>query len=352
MQISVNLKYKSYNVLIKKGLRHSISKILKDNLDNKKIIVITDENLYNFYHKTVIEDLRQNFNTSVIVITPGEMSKSFSSLIEIYNKLLDFKITRDDLIVAFGGGVTGDIAGFVASTILRGVKFVQIPTSLISQIDSSIGGKVAVNLPRAKNIVGSFYHPELVLIDPVFLNTLDKKYLEDGMGEVIKCGCIRDEGLFNKLSSYDTYNDLLDDSEYIIYECCKIKKSVVEEDEKDFGSRMLLNFGHTIGHAIEKYYDYNKYSHGEAVAIGMYNITKKSEKVGLTEYGTSEKIKRQLLKFNLPYNYPKNTDIDQLVTTAYLDKKNRSNHMNIVLLKRIGKSFIKRIQKDEIKNYF
>ncbi|MDV2934331.1 3-dehydroquinate synthase, partial [Enterococcus faecalis] len=171
-----------------------------------------------------------------------------------------------DLIIALGGGVVGDLAGFVASTFLRGISFIQIPTSLLAQVDSSVGGKVAVDLERGKNLVGSFYHPELVLIDPNMLGTLPEKYFNDGLGEVIKYGCIKSKELFEKLEGFENKEDLKENIGEIIYECCNIKREVVEYDEKDLGERMILNFGHTLGHAIEQIYNYETYSHGEAVA--------------------------------------------------------------------------------------
>ncbi len=166
---------------------------------------------------------------------------------------------------------------------LRGISFIQIPTSLLAQVDSSVGGKVAVDLERGKNLVGSFYHPELVLIDPNMLGTLPEKYFNDGLGEVIKYGCIKSKELFEKLEGFENKEDLKENIGEIIYECCNIKREVVENDEKDLGERMVLNFGHTLGHAIEQIYNYETYSHGEAVAIGMNMISKIAEEKDLTK---------------------------------------------------------------------
>jgi len=269
---------------------------------------------------------------------------------DVYNELLDFEITRSDLILTFGGGVVGDLGGFAASTLLRGIKFVQIPTSLLAQIDSSVGGKVAINLEKGKNLVGSFYHPKAVYIDPNLLETLDKRFFYDGMAEVIKYGCIRDKELFEKLLEYDTKDELMNNIEEIIYSCLSIKKEIVERDEKDTAERMLLNFGHTFGHVIEKYFNYEKYTHGEAVAMGMYHITKKSEDMGLTEKGTSELIERILSKYNLQHNMV-DMNKDKMIEIIGLDKKNEESSINMIFLKKIGHSFIKKINKEEIEKY-
>ena len=183
----------------------------------------------------------------------------------------------------------GDLAGFVASTFLRGVKFVQIPTSLLAQVDSSVGGKVAVDLPAGKNLVGAFKHPHLVLIDPKTLKTLDKRFISDGMGEVIKYGCIFDAELFKQLTTYSSFEELYQDIDEIIYRCVDLKRDVVEKDLFDFGDRLVLNFGHTLGHAIEQYYHYEKYSHGEAISIGMVQLTQIAEMKGLTVGETANK---------------------------------------------------------------
>jgi 3-dehydroquinate synthase len=230
------------------------------------------------------------------------------------------------------------------------VPFIQIPTSLLAQVDSSVGGKVAVDLPKGKNLVGSFYHPEAVYIDPEVLNTLDTKFLHDGLGEVIKYGAIKDIELFDDLMSYKDDEEMLKNVDKIIYKCCSIKKAVVEKDEKDKGDRMLLNFGHTLGHAIEKYFNFEKYSHGEAVSIGMYTITKNSERLGITEEGSSERIKTILKKYNLPYKV-QGLQKEKLIEAISLDKKNDIDKINIILINKIGEAFIKNIPSTEIENY-
>ncbi|MGL5616990.1 MAG: 3-dehydroquinate synthase [Sarcina sp.] len=348
--LTVGLKDRSYDILIDKDLRYRFNEEIKKIYKGKKIVVVTDDNLNALYGEEISKNLSRDFDVNIIVIKAGEKSKGFDNLLNIYNKLLDFKITRSDLIVAFGGGVVGDITGFVASTFLRGVNFVQIPTSLLAQVDSSVGGKVAVDLERGKNLVGSFYHPKLVLIDSEILKTLPEKYFNDGLGEVIKYGVIRDKDLFKKLQDFNSKEQLKENIGEIIYICCDIKRKVVENDEKDLGERMILNFGHTLGHGIEKVYNYEVYSHGEAVAVGMYQITLISEKLGLTKEGTAEVIKKLLVKYDLPYEV-KISNKNELLEAITVDKKNLNNSLNLILVKDIGEAFIYKTNVEWFFNY-
>nr|WP_304358244.1 3-dehydroquinate synthase [Clostridium paraputrificum] len=336
----VDLKENSYNILIEKGLLSKLGEELKKIYFGEKIFIITDENVDKYYGDKVKDELdKAGYKTRKMVLTPGEETKSFSTLPSIYNELLDFKLTRKELIITLGGGVIGDLGGFAASTFLRGVSFVQIPTSLLAQVDSSVGGKVAVDLEKGKNLVGSFYQPKAVFIDPDVLNTLPEKFYKDGMAEVIKYGCIKDKDFFYMLKSLKSREEVMNNIEDILYKCCYIKKSVVERDEKDLGERMLLNFGHTLGHAIEKYYNFTGYSHGEAVAIGMYNISLKSEDEGITEKGVSEEIKEILINYDLPYEVDIK-DNNKIIDTISLDKKNIGSVLKVILLKSIGESII------------
>ena len=336
----VDLKENSYNILIEKGLLNKLGEELKNIYFGEKIFIITDENVDKYYGSKVKDELDKiGYKTRKMVLAPGEKTKSFSTLPSIYNELLDFKLTRKELIITLGGGVIGDLGGFVASTFLRGVSFIQIPTSLLAQVDSPVGGKVAVDLEKGKNLVGSFYQPKAVFIDPDVLNTLPEKFYKDGMAEVIKYGCIKDRDFFYMLKSLKSREEVMNNIEDILYKCCYIKKSVVERDEKDLGERMLLNFGHTLGHAIEKYYNFTGYSHGEAVAIGMYNISLKSEDEGITEKGVAEEIKEILINYDLPYKVDIK-DNNKIIDTISLDKKNIGNVLKVILLKSIGESII------------
>ncbi|NFN18350.1 3-dehydroquinate synthase [Clostridium botulinum] len=340
-ELVVDLKEKSYSIIIKKGLINELSNEINKVYKGKKIFILTDENV-NYHYGDKVKDLLINngYDVKKIVLKPGEETKSFNTLPKIYNEFLDFKLTRSDLIITLGGGVIGDLGGFAASTFLRGIDFIQVPTSLLAQVDSSVGGKVAVDLDRGKNLVGSFYHPKVVLIDPDVLITLEDKFFKDGMAEVIKYGCIKDKEFFYKLKEFKSKDEVLDNIEDIIYTCCNIKRIVVENDEKDKGERMLLNFGHTLGHAIEAYYNFNKYTHGEAVGIGMYKIIKISEEKGITPKGCADEIKDILIQYSLPYDIDIENS-DEILETISLDKKNINNVLKIVLLESIGQSFLK-----------
>lgn len=339
-KIYVDLKENSYNILIEKGLIDNLGEAIKEVYKGEKIFVLTDKNVYKYYGERVQKSLTDSgFNVKIMALEPGEETKNFNTLPSIYNELLDFKLTRKELIVTLGGGVVGDIGGFAASSFLRGIPFIQVPTSLLAQVDSSVGGKVAVDLKRGKNLVGSFYQPKAVLIDPEVLSTLTDKFYKDGLGEVIKYGCIKDKNLFYKLKSLKSREEVMNNIEDIIYTCCDIKRQVVENDEKDLGERMLLNFGHTLGHAIETYYNFTKFSHGEAISIGMYYISLISEKLGLTKEGVSEEIKEILINFGLPYQVDLD-DNDAIIKTIALDKKNIGSVLKVILVKDIGESFI------------
>lgn len=349
--VTVDLGANKYNIIIKRGLLENAGIEIKKIYNGTKIAIITDENVFKLYSEDVKESMiRCGYETHFITIQPGEKSKSMEVLKDVYTKLINFGITRSDLMIAFGGGVVGDLAGFAASTYLRGIDYVQIPTSFLAQIDSSIGGKVAVNLEQGKNLIGMFYQPKIVLIDPDVLNTIPEKLINDGLGEVIKYACIKDLNFFEMLMNIKSNVQLFENMEYIIYKCCDIKKHIVEKDERDTGIRMLLNFGHTLGHAIEKYSNY-EYTHGESVALGIYYITRKGEDLGYTELGTSEKIKNMLSNFNINFNLP-DVNMENIRKSVYLDKKNISGNINLILLKKIGEAFIESIPVENINKFF
>ena len=338
MKLTVNLGKDSYPIYIENDLLKRAAPLIGETFSGRKIMIISDDNVYPRYGQQLTEQLSADYDVSRLVLPHGEATKSFQSLPSIYAALLSAKITRSDLIVALGGGVIGDLAGFAASSFLRGVKFVQIPTSLLAQVDSSVGGKVAVDLPEGKNLVGAFYQPKLVLIDPMVLDTLDLRFINDGMGEVIKYGCIKDAGLFQALESHSSFSELKEELPAIIQKCVDIKRVVVEHDQFDTGERMLLNFGHTLGHTIEQYYHYERESHGEAVAIGMYQITRLSEDAGLTADGTAQRIRRLLQNYGLPCEC--GLPLAKLTHGIAVDKKNLNNKLNVILLHDIGDSYI------------
>lgn len=337
MELKVNLNENSYPIYIEKGILNNIEKYIGEVIKEGKIVIISDDNVFPLYGQAMMKNL-SCYEVHSIVLPHGEQSKSFDQLQSIYQKLLSFQVSRTDLIIALGGGVIGDLAGFVASTFLRGLKFVQVPTTLLAQVDSSVGGKVAVDLPEGKNLVGAFKHPSLVLIDPLTLQTLEPRFINDGMGEVIKYGCIFDKNLFEQLSNYQSFDELYQDIDDIIYTCVDLKRDVVEKDLFDFGERLKLNFGHTLGHAVEQYYQFEHYSHGEAVSIGMVQLTRIAELRDLTQKGTADKIAEVCQKYHLPINA--NVHTHNLKQAILLDKKNINKSLNYVLLHEIGDSYI------------
>ena len=337
MKLTVNLGENSYPIFIENGIIKKTGEHVSQIFKGQKIMIISDDNVFPLYGQQVIDSLT-DYECHSLVLPHGEPTKSFQSLPKIYEALLDAKLTRSDLVIALGGGVIGDLAGFAAASYLRGVKFVQIPTSLLAQVDSSVGGKVAVDLPQGKNLVGAFFQPRLVLIDPEVLNTLPEHFIKDGMGEVIKYGCIKDASLFDRLCSHSSFEDLKSELPEIIARCVDIKRIVVEADQFDTGERMLLNFGHTLAHTIEQYYNYERESHGEAVGIGMYQITRLAEEKGLTAPGSADKIRNALEIYGLPSAC--GLPLADLTKAITLDKKNLNGHLNIVLLQEIGDSYV------------
>ena len=335
--ITVQLDTISYPIYIEEGLINRASSYLADSWNGKRIVVISDDHVFPLYGEALNEAFAA-YECSAVILPAGEGAKSFGSLPKIYSHLVEAKVSRSDLIIALGGGVIGDLAGFAAATYLRGIPFVQIPTTLLAQVDSSVGGKVAVDLPQGKNLVGAFHHPKLVLIDPLTLQTLPPRYINDGMAEVIKHGCILDAALFQMLNDATSFSSLVPHLRDIIYRNVDCKRQIVQRDPFDKGERMLLNFGHTLGHAIEQYYHYQRESHGEAVAIGMYQITRIAEGQGLTKSGTAAMLKEVLDRFNLPTFA--GIECEQLLRGISRDKKNLNNQLNLILLKEIGESYI------------
>lgn len=329
----------AYDLKIKQGLLDRVSSEVTKVFTGAKIALVTDETVYEHYGKSVIKDLEAaNFEVRSIVLPPGEQTKTFDSLPRIYSAFTEFGLTRSDLIIALGGGVIGDITGFAASSYLRGVSYIQIPTTLLAQVDSSVGGKVGVDLPEGKNLVGAFYHPLLVLIDPLVLATLTDSAFADGMAEVIKYGCIRNLDLFHRLMEMPSRLAVMQHIDWIIETCCTIKQRIVQADEKDVGERMVLNFGHTLGHAIEAYYHYEKYTHGQGVAIGMVAISRISEAKQLTKVGATDKLITLLQQHRLPTELEDPEAYPKLLPYIKKDKKNIEGHLSVIVLADVGQA--------------
>lgn len=335
-----------YPILIENGIKERISKMKALFAPYHKVVIITDKNVAKEYLVEIERQVRlAGPKVYPIVIQPGEGSKSLLEATSIYEELVSCNITRSDAILTLGGGVVGDLGGFCAATYLRGIDLIQVPTSLLAQVDSSIGGKVGVDLEYGKNLVGAFHQPKAVIIDPIFLETLSDHFIMDGMAEVIKYGCISSANLFVKLMSYTYHEDLMDDMEEIISKCCKIKRDVVEEDEHEKGLRRILNFGHTVGHVVETFHKFKKYSHGQGVAIGMAQITKKTVEEGITKPETYQNIIEILEAYGLPTKLPK-MPLDKVQEILFTDKKFENNDLYICAIEKIGKAEIVKMQKN------
>lgn len=344
--IHVNLGSDSYDIEIGAGLfaraGARIRAVLPDAL---KIAVVTDDIVDGLYGAPLERSLREaGFEVRRIAIPHGEKSKNLTVLGDVLEAMADFGMTRTDAVATLSGGVPGDLGGFAAAVYLRGVPFIQIPTTILAQIDSSVGGKVAVDLPSGKNLAGNFYQPKAVFIDPELVRTLAPRYIHDGMAEAVKYGCIRDARLFSLFETIRTDEDIFRCLPDIIGACCRIKAELVEEDVRDNGARMLLNFGHTIGHAIERQYRYETYTHGEAVGIGMVMLTRRTERMGLTEKGTAARIEETLRRIGLPTEVPASAE-DLLPHIAH-DKKKRGRGITFIVLDAIGKSRLVRAEGD------
>ncbi len=332
-----------YNIYIERDILDRCGSIIRELSEAQKVTVITDSNVAPLYQWRVINALNEaGFAATSHVFPAGEQSKNLNTIAQMYDTLADFKMTRKDLVVALGGGVTGDMAGFAAATYLRGIDFVQIPTSLLAQVDSSVGGKTGVDIAQGKNLVGAFYQPRAVLIDPNTLSTLPDKFICDGMAEVIKYGCIKDKEFFDRLAKGDAL-DCIDD---VIERCVTIKRDVVSRDEREAGERMLLNFGHTLGHSIEKIYNFSGITHGMAVAVGMVMIAGAGEKNGITPQGTAQKIAEVCKLYGLPTSDA--SAIEDIAQAAQTDKKTSGGGINLVLLNEIGSAFTKKIKLENL----
>ena len=345
-RIAVNTG-RSYDILLERGLLDRAGEYIRPLTRAVRAAVVSDSHVAPLYADRVLASLQaRGFETSLFVFEAGEASKRLSTIEQMYQHFFEHDMTRTDLVVALGGGVTGDMAGFGAASYLRGVDFVQIPTSLLAQVDSSVGGKTGVDLPGGKNLVGAFWQPRLVLIDPDTLNTLPEAFFRDGLGEVVKYGCIRSKGLFERLER----ENVRDCIEEVIEECVTIKRDVVERDERDTGERAILNFGHTFGHALEKLGNYTAMTHGEAVAAGAAILTRLTEGKGLTAAGTGERLDALLQKLGLPRS--SDFSLPQILAATRGDKKSTGKSINFVFLREIGDCYTQKVPTEEMAAFF
>lgn len=324
---------KYYPIIIGSNILTEVGAIVKKYLEADKIIIVTNNTVKALYGSLVENSLvAEGYEVDFAVISDGEKYKNTASLEKIWDKCLEFKVERKDAIVALGGGVIGDIAGFAASTVLRGIDYIQIPTTLLAQVDSSVGGKVAVNSKYGKNLIGTFYQPKVVISDIEVLKTLTEEELKTGLGEVLKyafieksCGCSQslDDSFINFLmKNKDSVFDLepLVMTKLIKY-CCQLKASVVNQDEKEHGLRVILNFGHTIGHAIEKCTEYKCFTHGQAVVMGMIAAFDIAKNINLIDEEYNLLALDLLWQYKLNYHIPESININDIINSMKFDKK-------------------------------
>jgi len=341
--LRVELGERSYEILISSDWLKDLGKKMKELIPMEKILVVSDERVGALYADATVESLREaDFNADTIILPEGEEVKNLSSVERIYNFLVEYNYPRRCTVVALGGGVVGDITGFAAATYMRGVNFIQVPTSLMAMVDSSVGGKTGVNHRLGKNLIGAFYQPRLVFIDTSLLKTLAKEEFISGLAEVIKYGIIRDARFFELI--VDEMGNLVSGDmkaiNTIVKRCCEIKAEIVSADEREAGLRSILNFGHTVGHAIEAVTNYRKYRHGEAVAIGMLATSRIAVKMNLFSDMEVQRLWQVIVRANLPYRL-KDIDTDDIIERMRKDKKVRSEKVRFVLPKKIGETVIR-----------
>ena len=338
--IPVALGARSYDITVASGLRAQRD-WWNECIAGRHVLVVTDTNVGPLYAAEVRDALPPRCDVGVVEIAAGESHKTLETCNAVYGRLARFGASRDATIVALGGGVVGDLAGFVAATWMRGIAFVQVPTTLLAMVDSSVGGKTAVDLPYGKNLVGAFHQPAAVLIDTATLATLPARELRAGFAEVVKYAAIGDAGFFGRLA--DRVDALLGRDEHALVEAidtsCRHKAGIVSRDERESGERALLNFGHTFGHAIETATNYTLL-HGEAVAIGMVCAARLSARLGLAGVGDANHLATLLARFGLPVAIPDQLDPDVLLGHMRLDKKSQSGRLRLILWRGIARAEI------------
>jgi 3-dehydroquinate synthase len=339
LKLNVALGGRSYDIFVGGGLTGGVGERVRGIMGAARgICVISDENVWQAHGPELAASLdAAGIGYDFILVPPGEGSKSMPRLSVLYDWFGEGgRLTRDGIVIAFGGGVVGDLAGFAAATWMRGVRYVQIPTTLLAMVDSSVGGKTAIDTGRGKNLVGAFHQPVMVIADTDLLGTLPEREYGAGFAEVIKYGAIASAELFEALKIVPDFADGgASGFPDIIRSCCAIKSAIVSEDEFDRGKRALLNFGHTFGHALEAKYGFEKYNHGEAVAAGMSIAAALGEEIGVTVRGTAERLNSLLEKYGLRFC----ESAEELIPYMKSDKKAGGESVNLVLLKNIGEAF-------------
>ncbi|MBU1027364.1 MAG: 3-dehydroquinate synthase [Candidatus Margulisbacteria bacterium] len=350
-KIKVDLKDRSYDIIVGAGILAELGKLIKDNSWGREIFIITDPLVNDLFGDKLRAGLK-GFKIQTLEVPRGERYKTLKTAAALIDQMVRYKAHRDSLVIAMGGGVIGDIAGYVASSYMRGINYIQVPTTLLAQVDASIGGKTGVNHPKCKNLIGAFYQPKLVYIDIETLKTLPARELRTGLAEVVKYGVIEDAAFFKfieqnarhlntkSFESPDTLRAALKVWHTIVAESAKIKAKVVAKDETESGIRMILNYGHTVGHAIETLTKYKSYNHGEAVAIGMAVAAGIANMMRMISQDTVDRIVELISQLGLPTE-PVGLPAKKIVDALQIDKKVRGGKVLFVLPERIGKVEIK-----------
>ena len=343
--ISVPLPQSPYEIVTNPGNLSKLGNYLEKLKLGKKILLLSNPEIFEHYGETALNSLKQSeFEVSVHLIPAGETNKTLEAIAKIYDTALEKRLERSSTMVALSGGVVGDMTGFAASSWLRGINFVQVPTTLLAMVDASIGGKTGVNHPQGKNLIGAFYQPRLVFIDPLVLKTLPEREFRAGMAEVIKYGIIWDADLFEQLEQAKSLKNLTDLPEslleMIITRSCQAKVDVVSQDEKESGIRAILNYGHTLGHAVESLTGYSQVNHGEAVAIGMVAAGKIAVKMGLWNEKDAQRQRTLIEKTGLPTQIPSHLDPNMIIDILQTDKKVKAGKVRFILPTAIGKVII------------
>jgi len=342
--IHVELGKNSYPIIVDQGILYQLGELLRPKAKSAKVIVIADAFVSQCYGTVVSDSLSSaGFDLRIVEVPAGEEHKSLEWFGKLHDRLIDHRMDRDSTLIALGGGVIGDLGGFVAATYMRGIAYVQVPTTLLAQVDASVGGKTAINHPKGKNLIGAFHQPKLVLIDVETLRTLPPADVRSGLAEIIKTGVIMDISLFNQIEGdidaiLDMDASVLSD---IIAQSCADKAHVVASDEKESGMRATLNYGHTFGHALESLTDYGTYRHGEAVAIGMNCAARLAVNLGLLEVVDWERQYNLLESAELPVDFPSGIQPEELIEAMYLDKKATSGKLRLILPTQVGKVVIR-----------
>ena len=343
--MKVNLDKKllsSYEICIGNSIGDRMALLISKNHKANRHIIVTDSNVGPLHAQKLLAGLRDvGLNAELIEFSAGEASKNINIVLDITAQLLKLGADRNSMLIALGGGVVGDMVGFIASVFMRSIPYIQVPTTLLAQVDSSIGGKTAIDLPYGKNLLGTFYQPRAVFADLSYLGTLPDKEFNNGMAEVIKYGIIDDEKMFRLLEEKMAPVKGKDPALLlkIVENCCRIKKSIVEIDEKEQGLRRILNYGHTLGHALEAQSNFTL-AHGEAVALGMIAAARISENSGYLDQASRERIERIVGEAGLPVRIPQDMATEGILSRLKMDKKKEGDLIHFVLLKKIGMPFV------------